>query len=71
MEKLQNFKKSWEDVKASLKQKYATLTDQDLKYVEGKEHELYINLQKKLGLERAEVDKVLKEHHDAIQKRIK
>ncbi len=36
-------------MKGKLKQKYATLTNDDLAYVEGKEEELYGRLQKSLG----------------------
>ena len=48
MNKLQ-FKGSWNEVKGKLKQKYAQLTDDDLKYAEGKEDELVGRLQEKLG----------------------
>jgi len=48
MNKLQ-IKGSWNAMKGKLKQKYATLTNDDLTYVEGKEEELYGRLQKSLG----------------------
>ncbi len=48
MEKLQ-IKGKWNEVKGKLKQKYASLTDDDLTYVEGKEDELMGRLQKKTG----------------------
>jgi uncharacterized protein YjbJ (UPF0337 family) len=44
-----NFKGSWNVVKGKLKQAYADLTDDDLKYEEGKEDELLGRLQKKTG----------------------
>ena len=36
-------------MKGKLKQKYADLTDDDLKYEEGKDDELYGRLQQRLG----------------------
>ena len=58
MNKLQ-FKGSWNEVKGKLKQKYAQLTDDDLKYAEGKEDELIGRLQKKLGKNAEEVRQML------------
>jgi uncharacterized protein YjbJ (UPF0337 family) len=58
MNKLQ-FKGSWNEVKGKLKQKYAQLTDDDLKYAEGKEDELVGRLQKKLGKSAEEVRHML------------
>jgi uncharacterized protein YjbJ (UPF0337 family) len=48
MNKLQ-IKGNWNVLKGKLKQNYANLTDDDLKYVEGKEDELLGRLQKKTG----------------------
>lgn len=42
-------KGSWNEVKGKLKQKYASLTDDDLMYEEGQEDELFGKLQRKLG----------------------
>jgi uncharacterized protein YjbJ (UPF0337 family) len=42
-------KDSWNEIKGKLKQEYAQLTDDDLKYTEGKDDELIDQLQKKLG----------------------
>ncbi len=42
-------KGNWNIVKGKFKQKYADLTDDDLKYEEGKEDELFGRLQKKTG----------------------
>jgi uncharacterized protein YjbJ (UPF0337 family) len=58
MNKLQ-FKGSWNEAKGKLKQKYAQLTDDDLKYAEGKEDELVGRLQKKLGKSAEEVLQML------------
>lgn len=40
---------SWKEIKGKLKQKYASLTDDDLLYEEGQEEELLGRLQRKLG----------------------
>jgi uncharacterized protein YjbJ (UPF0337 family) len=42
-------KGQWNVIKGKLKQQYADLTDDDLKYEEGKEDELFGRLQKALG----------------------
>lgn len=42
-------KGSWNTVKGKLKQKYASLTDDDLLFEEGQEEELLGRLQRKLG----------------------
>lgn len=55
-------KGDWNIVKGKLKQKYAQLTDDDLRYVEGKEDELIGRIQKRTGRTKEEVEKVLKEH---------
>ena len=39
----------WNEIKGNLKQKYANLTDDDLKFAEGKEEELLGRLQQKTG----------------------
>lgn len=57
----QRLKGNWNIIKGKLKQKYAELTDNDLKYVEGKEEELFGRLQDRLGKSRQEVEKLLDE----------
>lgn len=42
-------KGNWNEIKGKIKQKYASLTDDDLLYEEGKEDELYGRIQKKTG----------------------
>ena len=54
MDKLQ-IKGNWNIIKGKLKQQYADLTDDDLKYAEGKEDELLGRLQKKTGETREEI----------------
>ena len=56
MNKLE-FKGTWNEVKGKLKQQYADLTDDDLKYAEGKEDELLGRLQKKTGKSKEELKK--------------
>lgn len=51
----------WNILKGKLKQKYAELTDDDLIYVEGKADELFGRMQKRLGKNREEIEKVLAE----------
>jgi len=58
----QAIKGRWNEIKGELKQKYAQLTDDDLKYVEGKEEELVGRIQKKLGLTRDAVGLIIGEH---------
>jgi len=60
MNKLQ-FKGSWNEMKGKLKQKYAQLTDDDLKYAEGQDEELIGRLQKKLGKSAEEVRRILEQ----------
>jgi uncharacterized protein YjbJ (UPF0337 family) len=59
MDKLQ-IKGTWNEVKGTLKQKYADLTDDDLLYEEGQEDKLIGKLQQKLGKSREEVISLLK-----------
>jgi uncharacterized protein YjbJ (UPF0337 family) len=50
-------KGSWNEVKGKLKQAYGNLTDDDLKYEEGKEDELLGRLQKKTGKSKDDLKK--------------
>ena len=50
-------KGNWNEVKGKLKQKYGQLTDDDLRFAEGKEDELLGRLQKKLGRTKEELRK--------------
>lgn len=54
MDKLE-FKGTWNEVKGKIKQAYANLTDDDLKYEEGKDEELLGTLQQKVGKGRDEL----------------
>jgi uncharacterized protein YjbJ (UPF0337 family) len=50
---------SWKEMAGKLKQKYATLTDDDVLFTEGKEEELLGRLQQKLGTSKEELRKVI------------
>jgi uncharacterized protein YjbJ (UPF0337 family) len=50
-------KGTWNTVKGKLKQAYGNLTDDDLKYEEGKDDELLGRLQKKTGKTKDELKK--------------
>lgn len=50
-------KGNWNNIKGKMKQKYADLTDDDLKYVEGKADELLGRLQQKTGKTKSELKK--------------
>lgn len=50
---------NWNQVKGKLKQKYSDLTDDDLKFQEGKEEELYGRLQEKLGKTKDEIKELV------------
>lgn len=50
---------NWNVTKGKLKQRYATLTDDDLLLVEGKDNELIGRLQKKLGKTKEKLHKLI------------
>ena len=54
-------KGNWNEQKGKLKQKFATLTDDDLMFVEGKKDEMYGRLQIKLGKSKEELQKIIAE----------
>ena len=49
----------WEEQKGKLKQKFASLTDDDLLFAEGKKEEMMGNLQIKLGKTKDELQKFI------------
>lgn len=59
MDKLE-VKGNWNELKGKIKQEYGDLTDDDLKYEEGKEDELLGRLQQKVGKGRDELVKWIK-----------
>jgi uncharacterized protein YjbJ (UPF0337 family) len=52
-------KGAWEVQKGKLKQKFATLTDNDLLFIDGKKEEMLGKLQVKLGKTKEELHKIL------------
>ena len=54
-------KGNWHVVKGKLKQKFANLTDNDLRYEEGKEEELFGRLQKATGQTRDQLERIFDE----------
>ena len=53
---------NWNEQKGKLKQKFATLTDNDLMFEEGKKDEMLGKLQIKLGKTKEELQKVMSGH---------
>ena len=58
-------KGDWNIIKGKLKQKWATLTDDDLQYTEGKSDELLGRIQKRTGQSREAIEKELNACSDA------
>lgn len=54
-------KGNWNVAKGKLKQKYGSLTDQDLTYLEGREDEMLGRIQQKTGASRDELDRYLRD----------
>lgn len=54
-------KGDWNIIKGKLKQKYGSLTDDDLQYAEGAGDELVGRIQKRLGKTREEAERILED----------
>ncbi|TPE43652.1 YtxH domain-containing protein [Pontibacter mangrovi] len=52
---------SWNDVKRQLRQNYADITEEDLEYQHGKEHEMLDRLQQKVGKTRDELMRMIQD----------
>ncbi|ATL46475.1 general stress protein CsbD [Chitinophaga caeni] len=52
-------KGKWNEISGKLKQQFAELTDDDLKYEEGKEDELMGKIQQKIGKSKDEVQSLI------------
>jgi uncharacterized protein YjbJ (UPF0337 family) len=52
-------KGNWNEIKGKLKQKFATLTDDDLLFADGKKDEMLGRLQIKLGKSKEELHKLI------------
>jgi uncharacterized protein YjbJ (UPF0337 family) len=50
---------NWNEQKGKLKQKFATLTDDDLLFAEGKKDEMMGRIQKKLGKTKEELHRII------------
>lgn len=59
MKNLTELKGDWNETKGKLKQKFASLTDDDLLLVEGKKDEMLGRLQVKLGKTKEELHKLI------------
>lgn len=64
MDKLE-LKGNWNILKGKLKQSYANLTDDDLRYEEGQEDELLGRLQKKTGQTKEQLTKWIRSNTDS------
>ncbi len=56
---IKEIKGNWNEQKGKLKQKFATLTDNDLLFEEGKKEEMMGRLQAKLGKTKEELHKII------------
>ncbi len=54
-------KGNWNIIKGKLIQKYANLTEDDLKFVQGKEYELIGRIQKRTGQTKTDVEAAMKD----------
>lgn len=61
MENTTSLKGNWKEIKGKLKQQFASLTDDDLLFTEGKKDELIGRLQQKLGKTKDEIHKLIGE----------
>jgi len=59
MSNLTGLQGNWNEIKGKLKQKFATLTDNDLLLIEGKQDELLGRLQIKLGKTKEEIHAII------------
>jgi uncharacterized protein YjbJ (UPF0337 family) len=59
-------KGDWNIIKGNLKQKWATLTDDDLQYLEGQQDELLGRIQKRTGETREAVEDAIQEYRAAL-----
>jgi uncharacterized protein YjbJ (UPF0337 family) len=59
MTNLTELKGNWKEIKGKLKQQFASLTDDDLLFEEGKQDEMVGRLQVKLGKTKEEIHKMI------------
>lgn len=53
--------RTWNETKQILKQKFAMLTDNDLVLIEGKQDEILLKIQEKLGKSKDEIQRIISE----------
>ena len=70
MDKLQ-VKGDWNIIKGNLKQKWANLTDDDLRFAEGEQDELHGRIQKRTGETLESVEKAIGEFRSALGSKAK
>jgi uncharacterized protein YjbJ (UPF0337 family) len=61
MKNLTELEGHWNETKGRLKQKFAMLTDDDVLLVKGKKDEMLGRIQVKLGISKAEMQKLISE----------
>ncbi len=59
MDNVTEINRSWNEIKGKIKQKFGMLTDDDLLFAEGKKEEMLGRLQKKLGMTKEEIYKII------------
>ncbi len=59
-------KGDWDKQSKALRVNYPRLTDEDLKYKEGNETDLYQRLENRLGKNRNEVIGIIRTNHDTV-----
>jgi uncharacterized protein YjbJ (UPF0337 family) len=59
MKNTTELKGNWNELKGKLKQQYASLSDDDLLYAEGKKDEMLGKIQIKLGKTKDELNKII------------
>ncbi len=52
-------KGTWNVQKGNLKEKFSTLTDEDLRYENGKKDEMFVKIQEKLGKTKEQMDEIM------------
>lgn len=57
----ETLKDTWGVIKATLKQKYSNLTDNDLAYIYGREEEILGHIQEKTGASRDDLIQILRD----------
>jgi uncharacterized protein YjbJ (UPF0337 family) len=61
MNNLTELEGTWNETKGRLKQKFAMLTDDDVMLLKGKQEEMLGRIQVRLGISKAEIQKLISE----------